>query len=394
MTAAPLSLILLPTLDCNAACDYCFEEKSPVALGAGDLPRLTTSILDDMEADGAERGEVYWQGGEALLLGPPWYAAAHDVMGAAAAARGRSFKHYLQTNLIGYGPHWNPVIRTMFDGSVGTSMDFPNDHRHLKGGSPQHYTDVWLRAVGQALDAGLDVGVIAVLHAGSLRVTPREFLAFFTERARITDLQVNLPFPGGPSRGGDTLEPAALSRFLLDLLDAWMDDGFDRGVRLGPFQALVDTYSGRYGRLPCIWQPNCANEFLTVDARGNVALCDCWVTSYPEHRFGNVFATPNLSEMLGASAARRAFLDRPTRLMDLEDCDTCPHLALCHGGCPVRTFAAKGTLLAKDPYCEVYKAVFEKCRALAGEAVRRRTPGLPAQRATPSSSSSPVAPST
>jgi sulfatase maturation enzyme AslB (radical SAM superfamily) len=53
--------------------------------------------------------------------------------------------------------------------------------------------------------------------------------------------------------------------------------------------------------------------------------------------------------------------------MDLEDCASCPHLSLCHGGCPVRTLAAKGTTLAKDPYCEAYKVVFTRCRELAVE---------------------------
>ena len=53
MSATPLSLILLPSLDCNAACDYCFEEKSPIRLSLGGLHRLTAAILDHMETTGA-----------------------------------------------------------------------------------------------------------------------------------------------------------------------------------------------------------------------------------------------------------------------------------------------------------------------------------------------------
>jgi hypothetical protein len=44
--------------------------------------------------------------------------------------------------------------------------------------------------------------------------------------------------------------------------------------------------------------------------------------------------------------------------------------ALCHGGCPVRTFAARGTIPAKDPYGEVYEALFTRCRERAAETVR------------------------
>jgi radical SAM protein with 4Fe4S-binding SPASM domain len=375
VSPAPFSVILLPTLQCNVACDYCFEEKSPIRLSPDGLQRLTEVILEHMETIGASDAELYWQGGEALLLGPDWFASAYDRMGAAAAAHGRGFHHYLQSNLIGYGPHWNPVIQRMFEGAVGTSMDYPNHHRRLKNGSTSRYTEVWLDAVNTARRAGLKVSVIAVLHAGSLQTGAAEFLRFFADSAGLDDLQVNLPFPGGPGNGGDTLEPAPLSAFLVELLDVWMTRYFEHGLRLAPFIDLIDRYLGRPSQLPCIWQPNCANEFVTIDARGEVALCDCWVTSYPQHRFGNVFGGSSLTELLGGSPARRAFLDRPARLMDIEDCSSCPHLSLCHGGCPVRTFASKGTILAKDPYCEVYKAIFAKCRDIAGAVARRRPTG-------------------
>ena len=56
--------------------------------------------------------------------------------------------------------------------------------------------------------------------------------------------------------------------------------------------------------------------------------------------------------------ARQDFVQRPKRLVEDEDCLSCRYLSICHGGCPVRTYSALGTMMAKDPYCEVYKAVF------------------------------------
>ena len=367
MSTAPLSIILLPTLNCDAACDYCFERKSSARLTTKDLRRITLSILDHMETTGAREAQIYWQGGEVLLLGPDWLESAHELMSAASAARGRTFHHYLQSNLIGYGRHWNRIIGTMFQGAVGTSMDYPNDYRRLPNGSTRHYTEVWLNAVKDAREAGLKVTVIAVLHAGSLRVGAEEFLSFFADSAGLGDVQVNLPFPGGPSKeGGGILEPALVSHFIDDLLDVWLKQYSARGFNLAPYTELINQYLGRPARLPCIWQPNCAVEFMTIDPRGHVSLCDCWVTSYPEYRFGNVFDRPCLADILSESDARRSFIQRPARLMDIEDCALCPHLSLCHGGCPVRTFASTGTIEAKDPYCEVYKTIFLKCREVAG----------------------------
>jgi len=64
--------------------------------------------------------------------------------------------------------------------------------------------------------------------------------------------------------------------------------------------------------------------------------------------------------MLRTSPARREFVDRPKHLVEHEDCLECRFLSICHGGCPVRTYSALGTMLAKDPYCEVYKTVFSR----------------------------------
>jgi uncharacterized protein len=110
-----------------------------------------------------------------------------------------------------------------------------------------------------------------------------------------------------------------------------------------------------------------------VDARGTVAQCDCWVTSYPEYFFGNMFREPDLTRMLKTSRARRDFVERPKHLMEHEDCLACRYLSICHGGCPVRTYSAKGTLLAKDPYCEVYKVVFARAEAHGQEILRQRS---------------------
>jgi sulfatase maturation enzyme AslB (radical SAM superfamily) len=77
--------------------------------------------------------------------------------------------------------------------------------------------------------------------------------------------------------------------------------------------------------------------------------------------------------MLKTSRARKDFVDRPKHLMEHEDCLACRYLSICHGGCPVRTYSAKGTLLAKDPYCEVYKVVFARAEAHGQEILRQRS---------------------
>src|SRR5271166_3676629 len=95
MNSRVFSVILLPTSECNVACDYCFEHKEPHRLSSVLVPLLTRRLLDHLEHEGIEECEIYWQGGEAMIMGPAWFADAGKLMDSAAAARGRRFTHYL-----------------------------------------------------------------------------------------------------------------------------------------------------------------------------------------------------------------------------------------------------------------------------------------------------------
>ncbi|MFY9984795.1 MAG: radical SAM protein [Chthoniobacterales bacterium] len=379
MNGRVFSVILLPTSECNVACDYCFEHKEPHRLSPALLPLLTRRLLDHLEHENIEVCEIYWQGGEAMIMGPDWFADAGNLMGRAAAEKGRKFVHYLQTNLISYSPSWNRVIHGMFNGSVGTSMDYPNVHRKLIKSGAEAYTKLWTKRLHEAREAGIKIGVIAVLHKASLEAGAERFYRYFTEDLGLDDFQVNTPFAGGPAKdveGGFQLDNGELARFLGELFDIWIQKGYDAGVSLGPFDALIDHFVGRPARLPCIWKENCSNQFISVDARGTVAQCDCWVTSYPEYFFGNMFREPDLTRMLKTSRARQDFVERPKHLMEHEDCLACRYLSICHGGCPVRTYSAKGTLLAKDPYCQVYKVVFARAEAHGQQILGQRSAGV------------------
>ncbi len=386
MSQRHFSVILLPTAECNVACEYCFEEKEPLRLSKESVVVLIDRLLDHMENEDFGECEIYWQGGEVMIMGTQWYYDTIGLMNSTAEARNLKFTHYLQTNLIGYTPEWEGVIFDLFDGTLGTSMDFPNLHRKLFSGSAEKYTAVWRERLVQAQAAEIQIGVIAVLHQGSLDVGGEAFYHYYTEELGLNNFQVNTPFPGGPASEAETefqLDPNELAAFLGELFDIWIEQGINRGVALGPFDALINHFTGNEARLPCIWKENCSNQFISVDAKGTVAQCDCWVTSYPDHFFGNIFREESLTQMLYESPARQEFVERPAKLMKNEDCLSCRYLSICHGGCPVRTHTALGTMHAKDPYCEVYKTIFARAEKYGNAMKRLRFAGNVANTAAP-----------
>ena len=374
MKATPFSLILLPTLGCNAECDYCFESKSDHHLSLDQLPTIVQKVIDYMELNNFEAMSIYWQGGEVMTMSPKWFEQAHGIIQEIATRRNRQVTNYIQSNMISYSRKWNRVLAEMFGNSVGSSMDFPNLHRKIKGGSPESYERIWSRNVREAKAAGIEVGVISIPNEQTLNMDAERFYSYFVNELGITDFQVNTPFPGGSQNDvkmGFPLETHQMSRFLMNLANVWMEHGFQRGVRVGPINQLLDYFVYGKQNLLCIWRDNCVNEFVCVDPQGYVAQCDCWVTGYPESRFGNIFDAGSLSDLLRNSEARRRLQTRPGELILKEDCLDCAYLTICHGGCPVRAYSVHGDLFRKDPYCQLYKGLFQNMEAMAADFSRK-----------------------
>lgn len=378
-----ISLILLSTLQCNADCEYCFEDKTSDRLTLDRLGEMIRKVLDYMVEKSLGSLEIYWQGGEAMLLPPSWYEQANDLIRREAEARGKTVVHSLQSNMLAYSARWNKVIADMFGNSVGTSLDYPNLHRKLLGHEPDTYNQIWARRVSEARAAGIEIQVIAVPNRATLELGAERFYSHFVDELGITDFQVNTPFPGGAGSTAKKALPvdevAALGRFYTELADVWLARGRDCGVRVGPLDALLQHFGHQPATLPCIWSDNCANSLISIDARGYVAQCDCWVTSYPDYHYGNIFECDSLAKLLQTSPVRKQFNERPIQLIQRE-CLSCDYLSLCHGGCPVRTYTVHGSLFEKDPYCALYQQMFGHMEQAARKLARQAsaTPSLAA----------------
>jgi radical SAM protein with 4Fe4S-binding SPASM domain len=380
MTGTHLSLILLPTLSCNADCDYCFEVKTNDSLTLDRFALLLEKVLAYMNEQAIQKLTIYWQGGEVMMLPPEWYEQAHDVIQEAAVAKDREIDNALQTNLIGYNNKWNRILFQMFGNSLGSSLDYPNLHRKLPGGSPHEFTAIWHRNFQVAKEAGIDIGVISIPNPETFKVGAERFYSYFVDDLGITNFQINTPFPGGPiteTKKTYPLETDQLTKFLLDLADIWFKNGYRNGVKVGPFDELIKYFIEGDAQLPCIWRDNCVNELVSIDPNGNVAQCDCWVASYPEFRFGNIFSLNSFSNLLKNSEARQRLQSRPRFLIQQEDCLECDYLAICHGGCPIRTYSNTGNLFTKDPYCHTYKSLFSYMEQHAAKLAQSRISGYP-----------------
>jgi hypothetical protein len=108
-----------------------------------------------------------------------------------------------------------------------------------------------------------------------------------------------------------------------------------------------------------------------VDSKGTVAQCDCWVTSYPSLFSAMSFRDPDLTQMLRHQPARLSFVDGQSTSSNTRTASM-PLPFHLPRRLPVRTYSALGTMLAKDPYCEVYKAGFGRAETHSRALLRRQ----------------------
>jgi uncharacterized protein len=366
-----LSLIVMPTLRCNADCQYCFERKNSDVLSPKLLSLFLWKLRPYLEQAEIDSLTFYWMGGEVLTLNPDWFYRARDLIKKTLSGEALTIEHRIQTNLIGYSKRWNPVLTEIFDGSVGSSLDFPNLFRKTVDGDTGSFNQIWEQRFREAKTNGIEVGVISVPNNQSFDMGALDFYLYYVERLGITSFQLNAPFPSVAKMGqrGLLLNTQRLTRFCIDLIDVWLDRGYSQGISINPFREMITYFMTGSNRLACVWKDNCANSFISMDPRGHIGLCDCWVTSHPDMRFGNI-RTESMSDIL-MGKMRQRFLRRPSQLLEDGTCIECDYLALCHGGCPIRAYSTSGTLASKDPYCETYSALFGYAREKAVQLATR-----------------------
>lgn len=363
------SVLISPTYRCNADCEYCYQHKTTGVMGVNDFEVSLKKLTKYLREQDVTNLTLYWQGGEIFTMSPEWFLRAHDICREVSGNTELCITNRLQSNLIGYGPHWRRVVSEMFNNDVGSSLDFPNLYRKVAGGSPETFNDAWFSRFQEAREAGVNVGVIALLNNRSLSSGALEFYSYYVDKLGICSFQMNTPYPGGPptpAKRNFPLDWRLLSSFYSELFDLWLRTGRQQGICISPFDQLVKYFRTGENRLSCIWSESCANVFIGIGPNGDVGQCESFVSSYPEYVFGNILACEDMADIMN-SPVRMQFLDRPLRLMEGEDCAECEYLSLCHGGCPVRAFTATGNLFARDPYCESNKTLYGLARSAAVE---------------------------
>ena len=337
-TFSPRRFMLLPTMACQASCAYCFAQKT----GAVMSRDTAGAAMDFIGRIAPKDGDicVTFHGGEPLLAGEAFYEWLLPML---TERFGRRLRLAIQSNLWAMTEPLARLFRR-YRVAVGTSVDGPADMCDAQRGAG-YYAKT---KAGEALLArqGIEVGEICTFTAESARRAAEVY--------RLSDRPYVLhgAVPAlGATEAGCCVSADRMAQILLDCYEAYRAD--PAHGRITTVDAMARGLLREKGQVCTFF--GCLGTFAAVAPDGGVYTCER-LCALEDYRLGFVQDGLTETDILNSPAWQR--------LRRAEDgkraaCGDCEHWAWCMGGCLYNALAGGG---GKDPYCEAYRALFDRLR--------------------------------
>ena len=332
----PNNYFLLPTMACQASCRYCFAKKTGVFMDEATEDAAIAFI--ERTAPAEQDIHITFHGGEPLLAGAAYY---RRVLKKISERFGLRAHLSVQSNLWAMTEELAELFER-YAVSVGTSVDGPQD----------------------MCDAQRGAGYWAHTKAGEKillrhRIQPGEICTFAAgSEGRAAEVYENSDAPYSihgavPSKEAPdevSLSVSGMKRVLLESYEAYRAD--PAHSRITTVDAMAKGLFREKG-CTCTFF-DCLGVFAVIGPDGGLWSCERFAGD-ERYCFGNV-KDPSLGEekILASEGYRRL---RAAEDKKETACSGCTHKAYCLGGC---LFSALTAGTEKDPYCEAYKALFEK----------------------------------
>lgn len=348
--------LLLPTLECNLRCDYCFEKHPQGRWSIQTAHDIIAKILNFLSDSDVRVCKFHWQGGEPLLLGIEFWNNVLDFSETMANEKGITLTQSMQTNLTRYNHEYAPLVRQYFSGVLGSSFELMST-RCMNNGDIHAFENRWLNAYNEALSDGLTIGVLSLINQHTLDMGAVACLDKIRDNFHINKIRFTLPFKQG-NDNGYWLDAQQTGEFLVDAYHYWSTQGGNDWIEIRPFKYLQSRFSGELTDESglCVFANNCTDIALTMMTNGDVSLCDNFAHPDCDVRFGNIL-DQSMNEIY-YSVSRSKIRQQVSGLVDNE-CASCRYLGFCFGGCFVRAQKSKETSNYHDHYCQSYKCLFE-----------------------------------
>lgn len=332
----PRRFMLLPTMACQASCRYCFARKTGEVMSRETAVKAAEFIARIAPADGDIH--ITFHGGEPLLPGEAFYAWILPML---RERFGLRLRLAIQSNLWAMTDGLAALF-ARYRVSVGTSVDGPEDMCDSQRGAGYFART----KAGEAILRRHGV------HAGEICTFAAENAHRAAEVFRQSEWPYSVhgavPALGMPDAGG-SLSCEQMARVLLDSYEAYRADPAHSRISTvdsmarGCFRGKGDT---------CTFF-DCLGTFAAIAPDGGVFSCQRFCGD-ERFRLGSVIDGLTEAQILSGPAYARL---RAAQDGKRAACGDCGHWDYCMGGCLYNAIAGGAE---KDPYCEAYRAAFDR----------------------------------
>ena len=342
-----LSVIMKPTLNCNAHCRHCYhrpDECSDVVMDIKTVDRVTRLVHDEYDS-----ARYIWNGGEPLLAGEKFYKKAiaiqKDVYGKSVSRCGNT----IQTNGL--------LLNQRF-------MEFCRDARINVGISFEGGFDEGLRPDidKKVIESDLSMlvrkqhmfSIVSNIHAGNIDRMD-DIYEYFRNRGISFYFSPVLRMGGAADHPEMLPDPDVYADKCIELFDRWILDK-DTDIPVLPFYQYARASVTGPNVSDCA-HSSCLTRWMCVYPNGDVYPC---AKPCPDsYRMGNINEVGSVSELFDSDGFRNILLDSIARR---KKCADCPIFDQCAGGCTIDAMADGDVTENGGFSCRVYRKLFPHIR--------------------------------
>lgn len=347
---------LKPTNFCNIDCAHCYLPATVRAnkdrMTEETLHKVMVFLRDMKEKGRHDKVSILWHGGEPLILPVSYFKMASKIIDQHFSKE--EVEESIQTSLIPYKSAHAEIIKSRFNGFVGSSMDFNSRILH---NSPQEYQDLWMKKVTLARSDGVIVIPGMVPNKKDCYNT-KYIYEWFKERDfwmwsmdRYSNVGGILP---------DFSTNREHSKFLIELFDLVVND--IRNKSEAPFIRTISAAIGGvlYDAPGDRWGGTCQSDFVVINPDGR--LNNCPDKDSFEESYGNLH---NGFGSFQQSPLRKKWIRIQQLEHRIDECYNCENASWCKTGCPITGNAC--TINGETDDCSGFKTFINHIRKFIGE---------------------------
>lgn len=341
---------------CNMHCDYCYYLEKGQYSEHKRQSRMSYELLETLikETIDAAEGPVVsfvWHGGEPTIAGLDFYKKVVELERKYLPS-GWQVWNNLQTNGFMMNDLWCRFLKdNHFDVGVsfdGSSRVHDRSRHDLKGGATQARV---LRSIQRLRAHGIEPDILCTVNSASCE-DPLDVYRAIRETGCgwCQFIPIVVRQPDG-TFSPESVTPEDYGTFLITIFDEWVKNDLGK-IDVQLFAETARVMAG--GEASLCWMAKTCGRALIAEEDGAIYSCDHFVDD--EHRLGRL-KQKDLGEMANSDFQIAFGESKCTTLT--KECQSCPFLKFCNGGCLKDRFGKSNTGEEGQYYlCAGLKAFF------------------------------------